>query len=233
MRAKTFRIVKGGIANGTMADAVGGAQVPAAYSSDCIEPSKHKLLPRERDTDAAEAHRIVAKVSLGKASIIFRDGGDRSERAKVIEELSIILHLGRAGDKPKAYPFKSMQACGWLAAVACDELASPQCPTCSGAAEIKMREDVDGKQPMIICPGCNGTGKRNYKIDERIDSLAKESALGMGIDSFEDNYRRCAKEIREHRKLRELIYGIELAKSILAECERVAVEETARMVERW
>lgn len=227
MRAKTFALVKESMARGGEAGAVGGAQVAEVFQIPTAAHTRvvgmHKVrVEGGRNLDADGAHRIVAQVSLGKHSVLFRLGHDPKERAGVIDELSIMLKRSR--NKGRTVPF-SMKVCRLIAAAACDELALDMCPTCWGAGEVRMKgAEIEGRQPMTVCPTCSGAKRRRYTEDERIARLAK----AWGGDA-----KRNAKELRAHKRLHEIIAAIDSAKGMLIESERVAVEEVARMSERW
>lgn len=84
------------------------------------------------------------------------------------------------------------------------------CPRCRGAKEVPDHsvKDLEGRQPMKSCPsspeGCGGTGKRHYPDAERIASLGAAFADAL----FE-------------------------AHAILTRAEGMAVENAARLLERW
>jgi hypothetical protein len=236
MRAKTFAMVKETIATGGMADAVGSAQIPANYSSDCVEPSNVVQMKRERDVSASDAHRIVARVSLGKHSVLFRLGNDAAERAHAIDELSRIL---KKSDGPKKVPF-NMQICRCIAGAALDELAFDTCAECTGRGVVRDHdnETLEGKQPMKTCPACGGARRWRHNEDGHISSLAKAWRIQVGVRcETQIEERRAdaeiATQLRANKSMHRMVECLEYAKSILLESERIAVEETATMVERW
>lgn len=236
MRAKTFAVVKESIATGGHCDAVGSAQVPANYSSDCVEASNVVPIRRDRDMSAREAHRIVARVSLGKHSMLFRLGNDAAERAHAIDELSVML---KKADGAKKVPF-DMRFCRCIAATALDELAIDMCFECKGAGVVRDHDHgtLEGKQPMKPCPSCGGARRRRYNEDERIGKLAVEFRIQMRLDCESQIEEKradteIAKQLRGHKWAHRMIESIEMAKGILLESERIATEETANMLERW
>lgn len=230
MRRKTFALVKEAVATGSHADALGGAQVAKVYQ---IPERPHKVrhgrstvaVSGGRNLTANEAHRIVALVSLGKRSVLFRIGNDVRERGGAIHELATFLR-----DRKDKTPFpENVRRC--IAAAALDELAHDKCPVCKGRGVIPMVADAEGRQPMAQCPSCAGSLKRRYSDDERILKLAREWA---NVNPKEPgDVTVIAGELRKHPRLHALLASIGTARAILIEAERVAIEETARMAERW
>jgi hypothetical protein len=89
---------------------------------------------------------------------------------------------------------------------------------------------VGGRQPMTICHTCSGSRKRKYDTDERVLALAKAWAGIMGVD---DSGGSIAQEMRADKRLQAHLEAIEWARGKLLEAERMAVEGTAEMLERW
>lgn len=88
------------------------------------------------------------------------------------------------------------------------EWAFDACPPrphgCGGAMQIPHQANTEGAQRMMLCPKCNGTGKRRYSDNER--------ELAMG-DAFP--------------------IGMETAHTIIAQAEALAMRGGMRLLERW
>lgn len=229
MSAKPFSFIKESLA----ADKPATAQ--AAGAAMCAEIYEFPKKQGGRDLTANEAHRIVALVSLGKKTILFRHGNRAEERLGAIDELSVILKNAKHRNGRRKVPF-DVVTCRCIAGVALAELAIDMCPACMGAGQVRMTNQTEGRQPMMACPTCSGKLKRVYKEDERVDSLAAEWLLQHPQEPEEKQTeirRAIAKDLRAHPKLSDLTDAIDYAKKRLIEAERVATEETARMLERW
>lgn len=220
MRTRTFGAVKIGVALGHQAAAVGGAQV--------FEMQQERLGGGE--AAIAPAMRFIARISLGKRSIIFRIGNDAAERAHAIDELTSILAKLKNKRSAVTVPF-NMEMIRCIAAAALDEMTIDMCETCKGATQVPMVSEVEGVQPMTQCPTCSGSGRRRYAEDERILKIAKEFVAANRARGSDVTV--VAKELRKHDRLRELLFSVDVAKGVIAESERMAVEETAKMLEKW
>jgi hypothetical protein len=241
MNRKAFLRTRDQLATTGMPCAVGSAQVAAVYLLPDLS-KEHQAIrerfngPGGRNLDANDAHRIVAQVSLGKHSMLFRLGNDPKERAPAIGELTFILQRARRKVGGRLVPFPQ-NVCECVATVALDELTIDMCPTCSGAGVVRDHslEDLSGPQPMRQCPSCAGSLRRRYTDDERIMALAKAWIAAFSAKPLDDPGAPSivANSLRKHPHLQKLLYAIEYAKHELLAAERVAVEETARMVGRW
>jgi hypothetical protein len=194
-----------------------------------------------RNLEANEAHRIVAMVSLGKKSILFRLGNHPLERVGIVDELGAIIKSTKNKQGNLRFRF-DFRVCNCIAATAIDELAKDQCFTCNGAG-VERDHDVqalEGPQPMRVCSACMGAKRRRYSEDERVLNLAKEWILAFQESTWhkadragrEDMIATIANGIRRHRKLHEMMSATDFAKGKLIECERVAAQETGAMLER-
>lgn len=227
---KFFGFIKESIAANRIAtaQATGAAMCPEVYQ-----------LPRAeggQDLSPNEAHRAVMLVSLGKKSILFRHGNDAGERTGAIEELAAMLKKARDRRGLARVPF-AQQICACIAGAALYELAVDKCFACNAAGEVPDHDvkQLEGRQPMRVCPSCMGARRRRHTEDERIQCLAKEWVQAFPAQRVDDPeaVTIVAKSLRNHARLRELLLGIDYAKGILLEAERVATENTARMVEKW
>jgi hypothetical protein len=224
LRSRTFAKVKEGMAVGLLSDATSAAMVPEIYQQ-----------PKDaggRDMDAAEAHRIVSLVAMGKACNLFRHGNMPKEREVAIDYLTCMVKNSKLASGSSRWRL-SIHLCRCVAAVAVDELCWGVCPTCKGARVVPMSmTEIQGIQPMIGCPTCHGDGKRRHWENERLDALrvawnAARIHVSRGV--FRDTFNPASLSKRR----RDLLEAVEWAKSKLLEAERVATEETIAMVERW
>lgn len=217
---KAFARTKEEIATTGLCDAVGGAQVAEVYQ-----------IARGRNLDAAEAHRIVAQVSLGKHSILFRLGNDARERKGALDELTAMLRGAKTKRGEMRFPF-NMRISRCIAGVALNELAIDMCFDCKGAGVVPDHDiaGLEGRQPMKVCPACMGAKRRRYGEDERVLSLAKEWCAQHG--GAPEDATVIAETFRSERRMEEMVSAINYAKGELITCERVATEETAKMLER-
>jgi hypothetical protein len=244
MSRKAFAITKEELAAGRLADAVGSAQNAKVFQTPregfvVIHGKRHRITGG-RNLDADEAHRIVALVALGKKSIVFRsqrnrrpiDGAQASERAEAIQDLAHMLKRSRTSDTSTF----AMNICRCIASVAMDELAIDMCEACAGAGEMPDHnlQQLEGRQPMKVCPTCMGSRRRRYNDDQRITSLAKAWISHYPAQPLDDPaaVSVVAASLRKHKQCQRMLAAIVFAKGILLEAERVATEETARMVER-
>jgi hypothetical protein len=98
---------------------------------------------------------------------------------------------------------------GKVARWAIQEWAHDKCPPrpdgCGGAKEVPSSgQPIDGRQPMMSCPQCKGTGVRRWTDDDRIER--------MGAD-FSD--------------------GMARAHAIIGEAEALALRRARDLLERW
>lgn len=207
-----------------------------------VDINGHRYETRDgRNLDANEAHRIVAQVSLGKKSILFRLGNHPGERDGILEELGIMLR--RAKDKKGDSRWGLDTAtCRIVAASAIYELTVDQCFKCQGAGEVRAHEneDLEGKQPMMVCPTCHGARRWRYTEDQRIAKLAEEWILlvdrktwdDAAIGQRKDMISTVGASLRKNKKIGDMLSAIDWGKGKLIECERVAAQETGAMLER-
>ena len=75
--------------------------------------------------------------------------------------------------RPEAIESPEYKAAIAIARAAMHQHVIDMCPRCGGKKEIPDHDlpEQDGRQPMKMCPDCNGTGKRNYSDTEAADSL--------------------------------------------------------------
>lgn len=210
------------LACGRLSDAAAGAMVAEVYQF-------HRRL------DANDAHRRAAMVSLGKHSKLFRHGNDAKERAHAVEELTIMLLRSKTHTGRRLIAFPA-NICKCIAETAIDELAIDICPTCSGAGEIPDHSlKLEGRQPMTPCTTCHGSLRRSYSDDERIKKLACAWIGVFPEQPLADPaaVSVVAASLRKHPRLGPMLDAVTYAKRELLAAERIAIEETARMVERW
>lgn len=221
LRARTFAVAKEGMATGALSDATSAAQ--------CEE------LQHIRTGDAAEAHRIVSMIALGKANNLFRNGNLAHERVNAIEYLWVMVKSERGRGGTPRWRFNENMARA-ASAAAIDELWICMCPQCHGAKMVPMAtEKVSGRQPMAVCPTCHGGGAREYARDERILALAKNLLRLHGYpgEVSDEDAADSAGMLRTDPKLPQLLEAIDWARWTLIAAEKVAVLETVRMLEGY
>lgn len=216
MRAKVFAVVKEGIAAGrkNSLEAAGAAMCAEVYQI----PRTPKT-PEARNLTAEEAHRIVAMVSLGKKSILYRLGNMAQERRGAIDELSSML-LRR---KPNGRPFAKALVRA-IAGTALHELAFDVCASCKGSGVIRDHDlqALEGRQPMKVCPTCMGAKRFRFNEDQRTKRLAEEWRP--------DDAKAAAKELRASARLGAILAAVDTGRATLLEAERIAVEESGYML---
>lgn len=246
MRAKTFAMVKEGLAVGRHAAEVGGAQVAEVYQIDHYRGG--------RGLTGEEAHHLAAQVRMGKCTLAFRIGNDPKERANAIEDLfSTVKGATMRGGSQRFRFNQDWARC--VAAVAMDELTIGMCITCRGAGQVRNHDQqkLEGKQPMKVCPSCSGERKRRYSEDERVKSLARSYVLQQRLYTSEEEREalhhafiaertmpsrlvgilaQIANDLRADRKLDDFNRAIDFAKGEVLASERLAVESVAVMLER-
>lgn len=204
------------IAAGRVPCALGAAQIPEV---------------QERETgDVKAALRVVAQVSLGKRSILFRVGNLATERGEALDELALMM-LTRPRRSGKFFRHRPLcrEALRCIAAVALDELTADLCNACGGRGEMQVVGDAEGRQPMMPCYTCAGTGIHKPEEHERVVMLSREMVRQRCCTSEES----VEHAIEQYGPVAFLMDEIDRARALILEAERVAVEETAKMLERW
>lgn len=217
IRSRAFSSVKELMAADKLSDATAAAMVPELLQQNPTIDS-----PECRGLTPQEANRIVNLVSLGKANNLFRHGNRAHERQVAMEQLAAIIKAEKTRGGQPRFRF-SLRFSEAVALAAIDELAVCMCPECSGARVVPMYEHnpAEGRQPMVQCPMCHGSGAREYTDDDRRDAV-RETAESRSVGGEE--VERC---------LPRSPAAVSWARTKLLEAERVAVEETGRMLERW
>lgn len=163
---------------------------------------------RERPIDRLMAMMNAAKRSelaaIGKDLIAFKFANRAESRGPAVEGLADAL------DWPKLRlsltTTNRFRVAGW----AVHEWAIDFCPACGGKTEIpayvELQGDLEGRQPMVPCGTCAGTGKRRYTDQERIAALGDPRLAGKGMTE---------------------------AHCLIGSAERLAVTSAKELLERW
>lgn len=208
---RAFGSIKEALAKDQLSDAVGAAQVPETYS-----------VPKDRggrDLTDEEAKRIAGLVSTGRNLLLLvaAQGKDREREAgMVVEDLFRIIRKAKVKRKMRFDFDKAM--CKAVARLAVNEFVNSQCGTCFGAGEVRLNADTQGRQAMISCHSCLGTGLVKHGNTERAERLAV--LLGATTDS-----------VSKAPRLNEIMLCVDWSKGRLGEAIRMAVEETAYQLE--
>jgi hypothetical protein len=149
----------------------------------------------ERGDHAAQESFLC---SLGGDLIAFKFGNRAPSKSEAEVKLAIALGWKQYGLKLKPAQLERIARCALM------EWALDLCLTCRGAKEIPNYQDVDGAQPMKVCPECSGTGLRRYSDSERTEAMGEAYAKAMGW-----------------------------AHSLIAQSEALCVRLTRERLERW
>lgn len=208
---RAFGSIKEALAKDQLSDAVGAAQVAEAYA-----------IPKDRggrDLTEEEAKRIAALVFTGRNLLLLvaSRGKDRNDEAiKVIDDLFRLIRRAKVKRRMRFDFDKAM--CRAVAELAVNEFINSQCGTCSGAGQVRLNADAQGRQAMISCHSCLGTGLVKHNASERSEKLAV--LLKATTDA-----------ISKTPRLDEIMACLDWSKGKLGEAIRLAVEETAYQLE--
>lgn len=208
---RAFGSIKEALAKDQLSDAVGAAQVAQAYA-----------IPKDRggrDLTDEEAKRIAGLVSTGRNLLLLvaAQGKDREQEAiAVAEDLFRIIRRAKVKRKMRFDFDKTM--CKAVAKLAVNEFVNSQCGTCFGAGEVRLNADTEGRQAMISCHNCLGTGLVKHNNNERTEKLA--ILLNIPGDV-----------VSQTPRLNEIMVCLDWSKGRLGEAIRLAVEETAYQLE--
>lgn len=208
---RAFGSIKEALAKDQLSDAVGAAQVAQAYA-----------IPKDRggrDLTDDEAKRIAGLVSTGRNLLLLvaAQGKDREHEAlAVAEDLFRIIRRAKVKRKMRFDFDKTM--CKAVAKLAVNEFVNSQCGTCFGAGEVRLNADTQGRQAMISCHSCLGTGLVKHGNNERTDKLAVLLNIPRDV-------------VSQTPRLNEIMNCLDWSKGRLGEAIRLAVEETAYQLE--
>lgn len=222
MSPKRYSTTKEAISADRLSDATAGAMVAQVYEL----PKKHGGM----DMDALTAARRAAMVSLGKRSMLFHFGNRHEEAAPAVEELVAILRNPRDPRELTGPPQvkQPVHKCAWIARAALYELTFDRCGSCFGRGEVEDHNlKIEGRQPMKSCETCFGSGRRRYNEDFRIKTFAR------AVNPEDEAGAEKSLRKMPSRELHALLDCVNVAKGVLLAAERVAVEGTGLMLERW
>lgn len=176
--------------------------VLAGYQSLGYDDSREK--PVDRLMAMMNATKRSELASVGKDLIAFKYANRAESRGPAVEGLADALEWPRL--RLGLNTSNRFRVAGW----AVHEWTIDFCPACQGKAEIpahvELQEGLEGRQPMVPCGACAGTGKRRYSDQERT------AALG---------------------DLRLLERGLMEAHCLIGSAERLAVNLAAEILEKW
>ena len=157
---RAFGSIKEALAKDKLAEAVGAAQVPETYSIG-------------RDATEEEGVRIARQVGAGRALLLLLGDSSRGmERAKAIDTLFWGIRKAKTRGRKMRWDFDKT-ICKAVAIVAVHEFVESACKGCLGAGQVRLNADAQGRQAMLTCQSCLGTGLNKWKPSERAENISK------------------------------------------------------------
>lgn len=153
--------------------AVGAAQLHEHHMRQC--------------NDAQQAARNARWVAIGMTTLAVKNGLQPRLFSRAVAEIACEMLIAKkhmnvinAADwidivekRAECLTHPVYVAAHAVARAALHQHVIDMCPTCGGKKEIPDHDipDLNGVQPMKMCPDCNGTGKRRYTDEECADAV--------------------------------------------------------------
>jgi rubrerythrin len=174
------------------------------------------------DKAANEAHYVM----IGRATISARDANrpefyDRAVAVIAAEILLLKKRIAPMAFEEAAHHIELHQSAivapEYVAAVAAAGQAMYEhvwgvCPVCVGRGEVPDHEhtDLEGRQPMKVCPECGGSKKRNFNDEDRakrVGGKIDRRHLRDWLELAETVIRR-AESITQRHYIEQLKFGV-------------------------
>lgn len=217
--SRAFGSIKEALAKDRLAEAVGAAQVPETYS-----------VPKNRggrDMTDDEAKRTAMLVGAGRSLLLLLgdSNGRDFERLAVIDTLFMGIRKARSRGRKMRWDF-DRGICKAVAIVAVHEFVESACQTCLGAGQVRLNADAQGRQAMLTCQSCLGTGINKWKTNERAENISQ------ALCTINHQNDPCLPEVTvKHPRWKDILECLEWSRGRLSESIRLAVEETAFQLE--